>query len=780
MALALPPASGETGEKPYAMVGAHAPADPADVRAPRTYFTAVAASEKEMLGFRRELIQRGARNVNFFPPDVIVCELPSGLDLAALPNRPSVDRVEESMVKASLVSGTGGRREWVRMCYQRMEDIQVLQKSPGTALTGGDFRDVVVTTPQEKCDEVQMNLVARGALAEDERSIKQNAEFLAGDVLVQLIFPESNGQFETKTEAWTDRQLADALSGAIAGMMSIQGQFPSLPLHYIFRDFKSVPTGYEPIQHNMDDNYVWIEDTLVRLDPTLVGEDDLELAHEFNNKARKQYRTDWVYTAFIANSENAPGHVFKDAWYTAYAKLGGPYMVQPFPSGGDPNGIGDWLVFSQIFEHESGHIFWALDEYLSSTSLCIAFAGYLRYQNLNKLSDAMGTIRNCAPEGILDCLMQNAARESIGRPWCRYTQGQMGLIDDDGNSVPDIYQSKPIVEFEGAPAETVTTDGITVKFKGISTAVPNQNPMQPGDGKRSYAAPLKEGRFNIDNTGIQMFDPLDGKWDSLEEEAAIRISTLPTGLSRINVRVKNAVGYWSDFFQKKVYRIGINYSQCNITARPEEIMLEWNVVGESFGARFDIYRLGAGEPPPGRVIATDVEPAGNPTDGYVYYRYVDKDVTPGESYQYYVEGRFTLTINGEEQDFNPKSDVFRQTAMFTIAAGNIVSTAAPNPFNEETKVSVEVPKTYESVTVDGGSGVPVNYQKRKATDVKVAVYDVLGRKIKTLTSGKEYVDVLTLTWDGTNTYNRPVPSGIYFIRAQAGDQSGVQKILLLR
>jgi hypothetical protein len=354
------------------------------------------------------------------------------------------------------------------------------------------------------------------------------------------------------------------------------------------------------------------------------------------------------------------------------------------------------------------------------------------------------------------------------------------MIDDDGNSVPDIYQSKPIVTFEGAPAETVTTDGVTVRFKGISTAVPNQNPMQPGDGKRSYAAPLREGRFNVDNSGIEMFEPLDGKWDSLEEEAAIRISTLPTGLSKVNVRVKNAVGYWSDFFQKKIYRIGINYSQCNITTRPSEIMLEWNVVGESFGARFDVYRLDPGESLPGHVIAADVGPAGVPADGYVFYRYIDKGVNAGDTYQYYVKGHFTLTIDGEERYFDPESDMFKQTAMFSIAAGNIVSTAAPNPFTEETKVSVEVPKTYETVTIDGGSGVPAHYQKRTATEVSVAVYDVLGRMVKTLASGKEYADVLTLTWDGTNNYNRPVPSGIYFVKAQAGEQSGVQKILLLR
>ncbi len=376
--------------------------------------------------------------------------------------------------------------------------------------------------------------------------------------------------------------------------------------------------------------------------------------------------------------------------------------------------------------------------------------------------------------------MQNAARERAGRPWCRYSQGQMGTIDNDGNSVPDVYQSKPLVTFEGAPAETVRTESITLRFTGTSTAVPNQNPMQTEGTRRNYAAPLKEGRFDVNNSGIQILDPLDGKWDSVEEQAAICITTLPTGLSVVNVRVKNAVGYWSDDFQKRIYRIGINYAQCNITTKPQEILVEWNVVGESFGAQFDVYRLDPGESMPGRVVATNVAPAGAPTGGYVHYLFKDRMVTPGETYRYYVEGHFTLRIDGKDEYFNPQSDMFTQTAMFEIAAGRLVSTAAPNPFTEQTKVSVEVPKTYESVTVVDGNGQPLYYQKRKATDVNVAVYDVLGRKIKTLMSGKEYADVITLTWDGTNAHDRPVPSGIYFIKAQAGGQTGVQKILRLR
>ena len=40
--------------------------------------------------------------------------------------------------------------------------------------------------------------------------------------------------------------------------------------------------------------------------------------------------------------------------------------------------------------------------------------------------------------------------------------------------------------------------------------------------------------------------------------------------------------------------------------------------------------------------------------------------------------------------------------------------------------------------------------------------------------------VETLSWDGTNNRNSPVPSGIYFIRASAGPSTEVKKVVVVR
>jgi parallel beta-helix repeat protein len=78
----------------------------------------------------------------------------------------------------------------------------------------------------------------------------------------------------------------------------------------------------------------------------------------------------------------------------------------------------------------------------------------------------------------------------------------------------------------------------------------------------------------------------------------------------------------------------------------------------------------------------------------------------------------------------------------------------PNPFNPNTVISCQLP-------VDG--------------NVKLEVYDVLGRVVATLADGKHPAGRYTFTFDGTG-----LASGVYFYRLQAGNLTAVRKMLLLK
>lgn len=78
----------------------------------------------------------------------------------------------------------------------------------------------------------------------------------------------------------------------------------------------------------------------------------------------------------------------------------------------------------------------------------------------------------------------------------------------------------------------------------------------------------------------------------------------------------------------------------------------------------------------------------------------------------------------------------------------------PNPFNASTLISYSLPQ---------------------ASDVKIAIYDLLGRRIETLLQSRQPAGYHQVKWDaGANS------SGLYFYRIQAGEYSEARKMLLLK
>ncbi len=78
----------------------------------------------------------------------------------------------------------------------------------------------------------------------------------------------------------------------------------------------------------------------------------------------------------------------------------------------------------------------------------------------------------------------------------------------------------------------------------------------------------------------------------------------------------------------------------------------------------------------------------------------------------------------------------------------------PNPFNASTTIRYALPEEAE---------------------VTIEIYDILGRKIEMLVSGKQPAGSHTIVWEAKN-----VPSGVYFYRIEAGEYSQTEKCVLLK
>jgi len=85
----------------------------------------------------------------------------------------------------------------------------------------------------------------------------------------------------------------------------------------------------------------------------------------------------------------------------------------------------------------------------------------------------------------------------------------------------------------------------------------------------------------------------------------------------------------------------------------------------------------------------------------------------------------------------------------------------PNPFNPSTTISYSLP---------GGD----------ARHVRLTVFDLRGRKVIGLVNRVQPGGAYSVIWNGIDSHGRPVPSGVYFYRLEAGDFKAVRKMVVLK
>jgi hypothetical protein len=73
----------------------------------------------------------------------------------------------------------------------------------------------------------------------------------------------------------------------------------------------------------------------------------------------------------------------------------------------------------------------------------------------------------------------------------------------------------------------------------------------------------------------------------------------------------------------------------------------------------------------------------------------------------------------------------------------------------------------------------IRYDLPKSTEVELAVYDVAGRRVRTLADGVMGPGVFAATWDGRDAGGRAVGSGVYFYRLRAGAFEATRKMTRL-
>lgn len=137
--------------------------------------------------------------------------------------------------------------------------------------------------------------------------------------------------------------------------------------------------------------------------------------------------------------------------------------------------------------------------------------------------------------------------------------------------------------------------------------------------------------------------------------------------------------------------------------------------------------------------------------------FIDTAMASGDNY-YIVTA---VDIHDNESD---ASEAVNLTTMSVIGDVGIPDVFAlhqnfPNPFNPVTNIRFDVPEN---------------------SMVTIAVYDLLGHKVRTLVNYEMSAGFHSIEWNGTNDHGNPLASGMYIYRISAGEFHAVKKLVFMK
>ena len=124
-------------------------------------------------------------------------------------------------------------------------------------------------------------------------------------------------------------------------------------------------------------------------------------------------------------------------------------------------------------------------------------------------------------------------------------------------------------------------------------------------------------------------------------------------------------------------------------------------------------------------------------------------------------------------DLEDIQDFYIHTYRVMLPTGDDVSLADVTVMPEKFTIHQNYPNPFNPVTT-------LRYELPEQTHVNITIYDMLGRKVKTLINQTQDAGYRSVIWDSTNNYGKPISAGIYLYQIQAGEYISTKKMVLLK
>jgi hypothetical protein len=136
-----------------------------------------------------------------------------------------------------------------------------------------------------------------------------------------------------------------------------------------------------------------------------------------------------------------------------------------------------------------------------------------------------------------------------------------------------------------------------------------------------------------------------------------------------------------------------------------------------------------------------------------YYRAKDRPPSFGRMLEYTLEYRTPTGV------WTALGETSLDTPNKAVPEALEIESIYPNPFNPR---------------------VTVRYVLGETTEVRATIYDLQGRVVFPIVRGVQAAGSRTLSWDGVGEHGRPMPTGTYILRIDAGGQMVTRKLTLVR
>jgi len=193
-----------------------------------------------------------------------------------------------------------------------------------------------------------------------------NSDVMDGSVAVAVFMVESDGGIDPNVYTWSQADIASTESAVLEGLNWWVEQSRAFnlarPLNFtlLFKEPTSpvCQIPYEPVLRSAGNSSLWVNQVMVNAGST--AGDVFERVAAYDQVIRDQNHTSWAYSMFIAYNPPPAPAAFNDG-RASWAYIGGPFTISLFRSYGWP--------LSRIATHETGHIFYACDEYYQPGNL---------------------------------------------------------------------------------------------------------------------------------------------------------------------------------------------------------------------------------------------------------------------------------------------------------------------------------------------------------------------------------------------------------------------------